>query len=168
MTTTPRAGREAVAAWLADSLNQPESAREQWADCRLAVLALGKQFSAVRISSELVYAVAASHRDLTTASMVLHSLDGPVIHDPRGRRFYALVPPSSPGPDLGPHATYLGLGHYIGVPRVGDSEPDERLASYWAVPMTSPGALCYPVRVADLAATGGAVLAERAEREVAS
>ncbi|MFE4867767.1 hypothetical protein [Streptomyces sp. NPDC056682] len=152
------AQREAVAAWLADSLNRPDSAREQWASCHLAVLALGKQFSAVRLASELVYAVAAGGTDLATASTVLQALDGPVIHDMRGRRFYALVPPSSPGPELGRYATYLGFGNYIGVPRVGDNEPDEHLASYWAVPMTSPGALCYPVRVAKLAEAGTAEL----------
>ncbi|MFD7016171.1 hypothetical protein [Streptomyces sp. NPDC059928] len=162
-TATDAAQREAVAAWLADSLNRPDSAREQWASCHLAVLALGKRFSAARLASELVYAVAAGGTDLATASTVLSLLGGPVIHDLRNRRFYALVPPSSPGPDLGRYATYLGLGNYIGVPRVGDNEPDERLATYWAVPMASPGALCSPVRVAELVEAATIALQSGAE-----
>ncbi|MFI6689252.1 hypothetical protein [Streptomyces sp. NPDC050485] len=162
-TATDAAQREAVAAWLADSLNRPSSARRQWADCHLACLALGRRFSAVRLASDLVCAVAGSGMDLTTASTVLRALNGPVIHDPRRRPFYALVPPSSPGPDLGQYAKYLGVGHYVGVPRVGDNEPDARLASYWAAPMASPGALCNPVRVVELAEAGTAALDSRAE-----
>ncbi|MFE9372218.1 hypothetical protein ACFYM2_20960 [Streptomyces sp. NPDC006711] len=154
--------RRAIAAWLADSLNRPADARAQWADGHLAVLALGRRFSAVRLSDELVYAVAAG-TDPGIASEVLSALDGPVIHDPRNGRFYALVPASPPGPSLGPHAAYLGLGHYIGVPRVGDDEQTETWSSYWVVPMRTPGDLCNPIPVMGLVNAGTAILDGRIE-----
>lgn len=145
---------EAVVTWLASSLSRPSDARRQWADFHLAVLALGSRFSAVRLADDLVYAVAGRG----TANDALRNLRGPVIHDMRGRRFYALVPPSPPPPSLGPYAAHLGLGHFVGVPRVGDNMPGERLASYWAVPMPTPGALCDPLRLAELIEAGTAVL----------
>ncbi|MFF4183003.1 hypothetical protein ACFYZ9_07425 [Streptomyces sp. NPDC001691] len=154
-TTTDAAQRDAVAAWLAASLNRPGDAHQQWQESHIAVLALGRRFSAVRLAGELVGAVAAAEG--STARTVLHTLNGPVIHDPYGHRFYALVP-SSPGSDLGPYAKHLGLGHYLGVPRVGHHEPDGTHASCWAVPMRAPGDLCDPARVATLIETGTAAL----------
>lgn len=151
-----------VAAWLADSLNRPDDARRQWMDGHVALLALGRRFSAVRLADELVYAVAVGEGAIATA-VLRECLRGPVIHDPHNRRFYALVPPSPPGPGLGRYATYLGLGNYIGVPRVGDNEPTGSLTSYWAVPMTAPGSLCDPIRVNGMIEVGTAALAERAE-----
>ena len=161
-TATDAAQREAVAAWLAESLNRPGDARRQWMDGHLAVLALGRRFSAVRLAAELVYAVAAGP-DPATATTVLRALNGPVVHDPRNRRFYALVPPSSPGPDLGRYATHLGLGHYVGVPRAGDNEPDGTHASYWLLPMSAPGALCNPVRIGEMVEVGTAALDSRSQ-----
>jgi hypothetical protein len=161
VSTATDAGREAVADWLAASLNKPSDARQQWADYHIAVLALGRRFSAIRLAEKLVYTVAVT-KDPATATTVLRMLDGPVIHEPRGHRFYVLVP-SSPAQDLGPYATYLGLGNYLGVPRVGDNEPGEYHASYWAVPMTGPGALCSPSAVTGLINAGTAALTSQAE-----
>uniref|UniRef100_A0AAU2UZY5 Uncharacterized protein n=1 Tax=Streptomyces sp. NBC_00003 TaxID=2903608 RepID=A0AAU2UZY5_9ACTN len=152
----------AVAEWLADSLNRPDDARRQWTDGHVALLALGRRFSAVRLADELVYAVAVGEGAIATA-VLRECLRGPVIHDPRNRRFYALVPCSPPGPSLGRYATYLSLGHYIGVPRVGDNEPTGTLASYWAVPPTAPGALCDPIRLTGMIEVGTAVLDSQAE-----
>ncbi|MFG2721032.1 hypothetical protein ACGFW5_22450 [Streptomyces sp. NPDC048416] len=152
--TTRATEHEAVSDWLAGSLHRPADAHTQWADRRLAVLALGRRFCAVRLADELVHAVGAGP---STASMTLHTLGGPVIHDPRGRRFYALVPAAPPGPDLGPYAAHLGLPHFVGVPRVRDTEP-HGLATYWVVPLRTPGHLCDPARVADLIAAGTTAL----------
>ncbi|WP_329468571.1 hypothetical protein [Streptomyces sp. NBC_01431] len=132
--------RAAVAAWLADSLNRPDDARQQWADGHIALLALGRRFLAARLADELVYALA-SGADPATASTVLQPLHGPVIHDPRSRRFYALVPCSPSGPSLGRYAVHLGLSHYIGVPRVGDDEPDGTRASLVGRTPNLPGGL---------------------------
>jgi hypothetical protein len=162
MNTTTNAEREAVATWLADSLNRPDDARRQWTDGHVALLALGRRFSAVRLADELVYAVAVGKGAIATA-VLRECLRGPVIHDPRSHRFYALVPCSPPGPGLGQYATYLGLGNYIGVPRVGDNEPSGTLASYWAVPPTAPGALCDPIRLNEMIEVGTAALDSQAE-----
>ncbi|MFG3281619.1 hypothetical protein [Streptomyces sp. NPDC048111] len=150
--TATTTGHQAVAAWLASSLNRPEDAYRQWADRHVALLALGRRFSAVRLAHELLYAVAA--QDSATTDAVLRKLHGPVIHDARNRQFYALVPSSPPGAAIGPCAAYLGLGHYLGTPRPGTDEPDGPLATYWAVPMTAPGALCDPLRVTGLVTAG--------------
>ncbi|MFI6054613.1 hypothetical protein ACIBCO_31560 [Streptomyces violascens] len=162
MSTATDAGRKAVADWLAASLNNPSGARQQWTDHHIAVLALGRRFSAVRLAEELVYAVAVT-QDPAIATTVLRMLDGPVIHEPRAHRFYVLVPSSPPAQNLGPYATCLGLGHYVGVPRVGDDEPDENHASYWAVPMKAPGALCDPSAVAGLIKAGTTALTSQAD-----
>ncbi|MFG2721028.1 hypothetical protein ACGFW5_22430 [Streptomyces sp. NPDC048416] len=152
----------AISVWLANSLHRPSDAYTQWADRRLAVLALGSKFCAFRLSDELVHGVG-TDSGFSLASTTLRTLDGPVIHDPGGRRFYALVPPAPPGPDLGPHAAYLGLGHFVGVPRVGEDEQTETWASYWAVPMSWPGTLCDPARVLRLIRAGTALLGEGAD-----
>ncbi|MFG2720828.1 hypothetical protein ACGFW5_21400 [Streptomyces sp. NPDC048416] len=162
MTTMSSAVRNATAAWLAASLNRPEDAYTQWADRRLAVLALGRRFCAFRLADELVHA-AGNATGFPTPTTILRTLAGPVIHDPRGSRYYALLPPAPPGPDLGPHATYLGLGHYIGVPRVGDDQQTETWSSYWAIPMSAPANLCDPNRVLGLIRAGTAALDEEAD-----
>ncbi|KOU46046.1 hypothetical protein [Streptomyces sp. WM6378] len=150
----------AISSWLAGSLNRPQEAWDQWANGPIALLALGRRFSAVRLADELVYAVAVGQG----ATAVLRAcLRGPVIHDPRGRRFYALVPPSPSPRSLGPYATHLGLGHYLGVPRIGDNEPDAAHASYWAVPMSAPGALCDPIRLDQVIEAGTTALDSQAE-----
>ncbi|MGW2865263.1 hypothetical protein [Streptomyces sp. NPDC001205] len=155
---TDAARQAAVSAWLAGSLNRPHNACQEWQESHVAVLALGRRFSAVRLTEKLVYAVAAAEgTTAATATTVLRTLNGPVIHDPYGHRYYALVP-SSPGSDLGPYAKHLGLGHYVGVPRVGDCEPGGSHASYWAVPMRAPGDLCDPARLVRLIETGTAAL----------
>ncbi|MFF4185031.1 hypothetical protein ACFYZ9_17705 [Streptomyces sp. NPDC001691] len=156
MHTATHAARDAaVEAWLTADLKRPSYAHEEWQRHHLACLALGRRFSAVRLTDEVVYAAAGQVPGLAVA--VLRGLDGPVIHDPYGRRFYALVPPSPPKPCLGPGATHLGLGSYLGVPRVGCTGPDESHASYWAVPIEAPGSLCDPARLTELIRAGTAM-----------
>ncbi|MFF3158494.1 hypothetical protein [Streptomyces sp. NPDC057910] len=162
MNTAASTEHTSISDWLAASLNTPGNAHRQWAETTVAGLALGRRFAAVRLADQLVYAVAVSSPAMTTASTVLGALGGPIIHAPHSRRFYALVPASPPGHVLGPHAEYLGLGCFLGVPRVGDDQPDE-LTSYWFVPMTRPGALCDPNRVLALVEKGTAVLNRLAE-----
>ncbi|MEU3501548.1 hypothetical protein ABZ726_12495 [Streptomyces hundungensis] len=142
-------------AWLAGSLNRPRNAHQEWTAYGVALLALGRRFSAVRLAEELVRAAVRS----TDTAAVNNALHGPVIHDPRGQWFYALVPSAPPIQDLGPYAAHLGLGCYLGVPRVSDNRPD-RLASYWVIPPSTPGALCDPDRVIGLIEAGSAALGE--------
>ncbi|WP_406507745.1 hypothetical protein [Streptomyces sp. NBC_00212] len=119
-----------ISTWLAGTLNIPEQAYVEWQQGHIALLALGRRFSAVRLSQDLVQAVAESAHHEVVSAVMKEALRGPLIHDPQGRHYYALVRPSEPPADLGPHAKYLGLGSYIGVPRVGDDEPAEYGFSY--------------------------------------
>jgi hypothetical protein len=96
---------------------------------------------------------------------------GPVICDPRGPRYYALVPGSMPTTwrdaaeewrPLGVEC--LGRGTYLGVPRVDIVEFDPHtFVSYWAVPMPSAAVLCTPLKVARLIAAGKRAIAEELE-----
>ncbi|WP_053727162.1 hypothetical protein [Streptomyces sp. WM6378] len=161
--TESKSDREAVSRWLAGSLNRPANAHQEWADTGIAILALGRRLSAVRIAEDLVYAVTATTVPATVARVLREVLHGPVIHDPRGQRFYALVPASPSSGRLGPYATYLGLGHFVGVPRVESTAPSRFVTSYWAAPMLRPGDLCDPIRLASMLAVGSDALASRDE-----
>ncbi|MFI7020479.1 hypothetical protein [Streptomyces sp. NPDC050164] len=82
--------------------------------------------------------------------------DGPVIHDPGFRRYYALVPHGTAKTWGTPAAECLGEGTYPGVPRADQTESDVHTqASYWALPMTRPGHLCRPADVLALVMVGG-------------
>ncbi|MEV8526128.1 hypothetical protein AB0451_18490 [Streptomyces sp. NPDC052000] len=149
------AEREAIHDWLAGSLRRPQVAKDLWRKGGIATLALGRRFSAVRLTEPLVYAVTAAGTLPETVTRVLAAaLHGPVIHDPQGRRFYALTPPAEPTWGLGQHAEYLGSDTYLGVPPVEFTDPADGLDCYWAVPMTRPGHLCDPVRLAALVTAG--------------
>ncbi|MEU0739736.1 hypothetical protein [Streptomyces sp. NPDC006134] len=156
--------RPAAEHWLSSAHPAPRRARAEWADHGVALLPLGTLFSAVRIPGRLVQAVAAT----TEAEEIDDFLDeflggGPVICDPRGPRYYALVPASVPTTwrqavddwRRAADADCLGRGTWLGVPRVGATEFDSRaLAGYWAVAVSSPGLLCPPLTVARLIAAG--------------
>ncbi|MEU8589744.1 hypothetical protein AB0C59_22530 [Streptomyces sp. NPDC048664] len=52
-------------------------------------------------------------------------------------------------------ADVLGRGTHLGVPAPGADEcAPGSLATYWSVPMESPGELCAPLTVARLVAAG--------------
>lgn len=148
------AEQEAISEWLAGSLRRPQAARDQWQKGGIASLALGRRFSAVRLTEPLVYATTASTRPATVTRVLAAALHGPVIHTPQTRRFYALTPPAAPTWGLGPHAEYLGHDTYLGVPPVELVDPDDGLDGYWAVPVTRPGDLCDPIRLAALVTAG--------------
>ncbi|MFE9570783.1 hypothetical protein ACFYMW_20055 [Streptomyces sp. NPDC006692] len=154
------AEREAVRDWLAGSSKRPQAAKDQWRKGGIAALALGRRFSAVRLTEPLVHAVTTSALPATVTRVLASTLNGPVIHDPQGRRFYALTPPAEPTRALGPHAEYLGSDTYLGVPPVELVDPHDGLDGYWAVPMIRPGALCDPLRLAALVTTGSTELGE--------
>ncbi|MGW0368577.1 hypothetical protein ACWDZW_06570 [Streptomyces coeruleorubidus] len=84
--------------------------------------------------------------------------DGPVIHDPRFRRYYALVPHGTAKAWGTPAAECLGEGTYLGVPRADHTELDVHTqASYGVLPMPRPGHLCRPADVLALVMAGGCV-----------
>jgi hypothetical protein len=168
-----RADRElATEHWLLSTLPAPDRARMEWAENAVTLLPLGTLFSAVRIPGRLVFALADTTVSADADRFLDQALDGgPVICDPRGRRYYALVPASMPTTWRQAADDWrvldvdvLGRGTYLGVPRVNAVELDPRThASYWSVPMSSAAMLCGPLTVARLIAAGRHQLAEEPE-----
>lgn len=147
--------------------------RTEWREYRVAMLPLGTLFSAVRIPERVVHAVARTDDRRMVDEFLAAALgDAPVISDPRGRRYYVLVPASMPArwheaADAWRTAfdvDCLGRDAYLGVPKVEATALDPQAwASYWAVPMSSAGMLCEPQDVARLLAAAARRLAREPE-----
>lgn len=171
----PAADRQlATAQWLLSTLDEEgrSRARTEWAEHRLALLALGTLFSAVRIPGRLVHALADPTEPADADSFLNDALDGgPVICDPNAIRYYALVPGSMPEKWRGAADDWrplgvevLGRGTVMGVPRMDVVEFDPRThSSYWSVSMSSAAMLCEPRDVARLIAAASRQLAVEAE-----
>lgn len=162
----------AIEQWLLATDPSSTRVRMEWQKGGLALLPLGGLMSAVRIPQQLIMAVADSEDRGTLDAFLGAALDGgPVICDPAGRRYYALV--GGTMPERYPAAAEdwrvlgvdcLGRDHYLGVPRVQAVEfNSQTLASYWSVPMPSAGVLCSHLAVARLIAAAQSRLEERAE-----
>ncbi|MFF9177877.1 hypothetical protein [Streptomyces sp. NPDC014793] len=166
--------RLAVADWLLSALSESSRRRaiEEWERHGLAVLPLGTLFSAVRLPGSLVLAVCGESMPSEEADQFLdEALDGgPVICDPRGHRYYALVPASMPRTWHQAAEEWrtrevdcLGRWVYLGVPRPDVDQPDAASASYWSVPLASAATLCRPLTVARLIAAGWQALGKAAD-----
>lgn len=164
--------RLAIEHWLLSTHPTPRQARTEWTKAGVALLPLGTLFSAVRIPGRLVLTLASTVAPAEADSFLADALDGgPVICDPRGPRYYALVPASMPltwrraADDWRMlDVDILGRETYLGVPRVDAVELDPRThSSYWSVPMPSAAMLCQPLTVAQLIAAGRRQLAEEPE-----
>ncbi|MDT9695378.1 hypothetical protein [Streptomyces sp. P17] len=136
--------------------------REWDSEARLALIPLGRLFDAVRIAERLVHSVAGVSDPTAVNAWLGWSFNGrPVIHDPAGRRYYALVPPGTAPDWRAPAAACLGDGTYLGVPRTDLTELDEHASgSYWAVPMTRPGWLCSTSEVLTFVMVAGCLIDE--------
>lgn len=160
--------RSALEYWLLSTVPDGgrERARMEWQEHTVAMLPLGARFSAVRLPGDLVRA-AGFLRGKPDFEQVDACLDevldgGPVICDPQGHRYYALVPADMPESYKGAAEDWrplgvevLGRGTYLGVPPLHVVEFDEQTCvSYWSVPMQSPTMLCRPLNVARLIAAG--------------
>lgn len=138
--------------------------RTEWQEHTVALLPLGTLFSAVRLPENLVLAAGRCGWEPAHVDAFLDEVldGGPVICDPPGHRYYALVPAGMPAKwrqaaeewqALG--VDCLGRDAYLGVPRVDAVEFDTRACvSYWSVPMSSAAMLCAPLDVARLIAAG--------------
>lgn len=156
---TARVTESAVADWLASSLDKPLRAHVRWAEDRVAVLPLGRNFCVIRLSESVVQAATSSTTPETISDALSEMLDGPVICDPVFRRYYALVPPSEDSPWPATADTqWVGAGTVVGVPDVSSQTPGD--ITYWSVPVVSPHALCDPGLVRELALVGEQRLAD--------
>ncbi|MGW6912086.1 hypothetical protein [Streptomyces sp. NPDC054940] len=149
--------------WLLSAHPSPPRARLEWQEHKVALLPLGTLFSAVRTPGRLVFELVGAEEPDEVDPFLDDALDGgPIICDPHQRRYYALLPASTPrnwrtlaqdwqaqlGVDI------LDRGTYLGVPQLSETEANTRsCASYWAVPMLSAAMLCSPLKVAELLAT---------------
>lgn len=173
----PQSGRPAtdtaaIVSWLARGHPDPGKALKQWQEHRIALMPLGRAYSAIRIPARLVHAVVGSSDRSESDAFIATALRGPVIADRAGVRYYALVAPLVP-PNYGPHVgdrwgelgvEILGTGTDMGVPRHGTAfDPEVPLRSYWVVPVASAGQLCDPARVVRLIATARAAMTESPE-----
>ncbi|MCM1972350.1 hypothetical protein [Streptomyces sp. G1] len=142
---------------------------EAWnSEARLALIPLGRIFDAVRIPAETARLAFASHDQAAVERrMARHLRGGPVIHDPEGHRYYALVPPGTAQQWTAPAAECLGEDTYLGVPHPHLTAPDQVTRhSYWAVPVSLPGRLCDVTDVLTLATVGGCLADEDDEAAV--
>ncbi|WP_309142003.1 hypothetical protein [Streptomyces griseicoloratus] len=164
--------RPAAEQWLLSAHASPGQARREWQEQGVTLLPLGTLFSAVRIPGRLVHAVAATADPREVDAFLEEALEGgPVICDPYGPRYYALVHGSMPttwraaAEDWRVHdVACLGHGTYLGVPRLDIADcPEHATASYWSVPMPSAATLCPPLSVARLISAGAHRMAEDAE-----
>ncbi|WP_405710147.1 MULTISPECIES: hypothetical protein [unclassified Streptomyces] len=132
----------AVGHWLLSAAPDMNEARDQWARTGIALLRCGGVFTAVRIQADIVQAAAGTEEpDLVDAFLGEALQGGPVFIDMSSRRYYVLVPVSTPAGRWVPGVESLGSGSFLGVPRPQRTELEES-RSYWCVPMDGPGTLC--------------------------
>lgn len=146
----------ATAHWLLAAADNHDEARRQWHKQGLTLLRCGTLFAAVRIPARLVHAAARSEDHAAVDAFLADALHGgPVICDPRGRHYYALVPASTATRWRHPLAECLGRDTYLGVPRLDALGLNAQAwASYWSVPMSSAADLCSPEAVSQLVVLG--------------
>ncbi|MFF8656839.1 hypothetical protein [Streptomyces huasconensis] len=146
---SPRASRM-IEDWLAHAQRAPEQARREWTETGVALLPLGTRFVAVRLAADLVHAAVDTTHPQELAARLIRLLNGPVIFDGRamGGTYYALMRPRIGSPwthqDVAPR---LGVGTYLGVPRLDRRKPP---GTYWTVLPRFEGDLCAPRAVESL------------------
>lgn len=133
--------RTSMTEWLADSHPDPKQAYAEWESRGVAVIPVGVRFGAVRIPEAVVHAAVGSTDADEVGVALAEGLDGPVIHDARGRNFYALVRPEA-CMDWGssfPGVERLAPQTHLGVPAIERCENTPKTPIYWAVPGIRPG-----------------------------
>ncbi len=141
----------AVGHWLLSAAEDRQQARADWTATGITVLRCGGIFSAVGIPTVLVQAAAGvQERGAVDAYLTRALLGGPVITSAAAGLHYALVPPSTARNWSVPETECLAPGSSLAVPRV-DRDAG---GAYWSVPMDSPGELCVPAAVAQMALYG--------------
>ncbi|MFD6467859.1 hypothetical protein [Streptomyces goshikiensis] len=152
-----------LAEWLACSHPDPRQAWADWVAHGVTVIPVGTLFSSVRIPEAIVHAAVESTDPRQINKVLANRLDGPVIHDGRGRNFYPLIgaearldwDTTAPGVERLAPATQLG----VPAPNLHRYTPATPI--YWAVAGYTPRH-CGSAAVALLVRVGGARLEEAA------
>ncbi|MBY8341798.1 hypothetical protein JYK17_17350 [Streptomyces sp. KC 17012] len=146
----------AVAEWLLTAAHDLGEATEDWRKCGIAVLDCGLAFSVLTIPAPTIYAAAHTSEADGVARYLASALGGgPAFVSTDGDSYYVLVPPDVEQETLPPGVQCLGRSALLSVPRPDLTDPSQHAhASYWAVPMAGPGALC-PTGAAIQVATAG-------------
>lgn len=153
--------RTTMAEWLAASHPDPRQVWAEWTENGIAVIPVGQTFGAVRIPDAVVHAAVESTHPDDIAFALSERLDGPVIHDGRGRNFYPLLRPED---RLDWHTKAPGVEHltprtHLGVPAMHRCEYTSETPIYWSVPGTEPSH-CHSASVVLLIRVGTARLDE--------
>ncbi|WP_408050527.1 hypothetical protein [Streptomyces sp. HO565] len=160
---TQEALDHAIAEWLARADRDPERVRREWATQGVALVPLGERFAAVRMAAHVVHSALRTDDRDGVAVALGESLGGSVIYDRRvaGGTYYALIQAHTAlvwaYDDI---ASCLGLGTYLGVPRLDRQQPP---GTYWVVPPRYEGDLCAPRAITALVKEGRERLAEQTE-----
>ena len=160
---TQEALDRAIAEWLVRAHPVPEQARAEWTTQGVALLPLGGRFAAVRMPSDVVHAAVESDDRREVAVALGELLGGSIIFDRRvaGGTYYALIQGHAGLVWAYDNvATCLGLGTYLGVPRIDRQQPP---GTYWVIPPRYEGDLCAPRVITALLEAGKLQLAEEAE-----
>ncbi|MEU1021568.1 hypothetical protein ABZ366_05565 [Streptomyces sp. NPDC005904] len=150
-----------IATWLACAQQAPEQARREWADTGVALLPLGRRFEAARLPARLVLAAVDTYDPPEITERLTRFLNGPAFFDGRAMvgTFDILMRTHRTGhvwkyQDIAPR---LGVGNYLGVPRMGRTKPP---GTHWVVPPRFEGDLCEPATVEALIGFGLSITQE--------
>ncbi|MFI8104321.1 hypothetical protein [Streptomyces sp. NPDC086023] len=110
-----------------------------------------------RLPENLVHAATESADHDHVGYLLTTRLDGPVIHDGRGRNYYALIRPED---RVAWHSTAVGVEclpphTHLGVPATVRCEYTPQTPIYWAVPVVRPS-FCDPASIGLLVRVGAA------------
>ncbi|MFE9845755.1 hypothetical protein [Streptomyces goshikiensis] len=158
-----------LADWLADSHPDPRQVWADWVAHGVSIIPIGTLFSAVRIPEAIVHAAVETTSSHRIGHILADRLDGPVIHDGRGRNFYPLlrVEARLDWGTTAPDVEHLAPGTHLGVPALTLDRYTPATPIYWAVAGYSPRH-CDTAATALLVRVGAARLEEAAADEAAS
>jgi hypothetical protein len=126
--------RATAAEWLAAAHTSPQRVYKEWLEQRFVLFPLGRRWDVVKLPAPDAHTV----RGLLDKPGV----NGPILHDPRRRALYILVPAGTATGWALPGTTCLGTGSYLGVPAPSHTAPT---GYHWAIPPDGTGQLTDPL-----------------------
>lgn len=142
--------------WLTRHHDDPDQAKEEWQKQGVALVPLGVDIAAIRLTGDLVRAATGTNDPEQIAATLEEMLDGAVLSD--RDVYYALIQGHAGLVwDMKKDAPCLGKGVYLGVPALDRTTQGSR-NPYWVLPPRHEGDLCRPDCVRRLITAGLAEL----------